>query len=668
MDELDFFREPELELELPKELKENKYEVSSCIKLDDGYAAYLLSSEGTDRQLLLKRANDPIISLGLANEKKMLDVIHRLDGEFARTFPAAGFFSNDGETSWYMRDYIRGRTLSELVEQSAGMPGLPRNQALGYVIQVTELLDFLHTLEPPIIHRDIKPQNVVVDDEGVCHLIDMGISRIYSSQKGEDTVVMGTRGTMPPEQFGYQQTDQRSDIYSVGVLLLYCLTGDYVANDDALKSVDYNLRDIIRKATQFDPNMRYQTAREILDALLSARYGTISQSQFSERTARRRGVLTAVLAAIVIVFCLAAYPAAKLISTRAVENAKQAEIDALNAPYEFKEPLVEQGVRRLLGKENGKPITIGDLEEVGEFRICGKQHFYTWQTLMIIDGVPKLFEGEYYESGLFFEAGDISTLEDFTHMPNLTTLSLINQNISDISAIADMNLCKLELVQCPITDFSPIESLSSLNDLTISLCDLSDIGFTASLPNLSCISVDNTNVSDLSPLKGREIGQLSVLDCPVTDLSVVNDINGLVYVTVTYDPDILASMTGCTAKSIAVHYSEGDVASLEGLDVFPNLTELTLRHHSAQTMRVYIPEDLRLPNLKTLEFDGGYLVLDDFSGLDAFESLYSLGVRFCDVRGYDGLDKIPNLGKISCSDEAKGAINALYPDNNWEFV
>lgn len=117
----------------------------------------------------------------------------------------------------------------------------------------------MHTLTPSLLHRDIKPQNVIVDSFGKCHFIDLGISRFLNSSKTSDTLVMGTRLTAPPEQFGYQQTDLRSDIYSLGILLLYCITGEYKPENAVLMELSEPVRQIVTKATMFDPDKRYQT-------------------------------------------------------------------------------------------------------------------------------------------------------------------------------------------------------------------------------------------------------------------------------------------------------------------------------------------------------------------------------------------------------------------------
>ena len=137
----------------------------------------------------------------------------------------------------------------------------------------------MHTLTPSLLHRDIKPQNVIVDSFGKCHFIDLGISRFLNSSKTSDTLVMGTRLTAPPEQFGYQQTDLRSDIYSLGILLLYCITGEYKPENAVLMELSEPVRQIVTKATMFDPDKRYQTTEEPLPDLLKARYPSVFSSQ-----------------------------------------------------------------------------------------------------------------------------------------------------------------------------------------------------------------------------------------------------------------------------------------------------------------------------------------------------------------------------------------------------
>ena len=123
---------------------------------------------------------------------------------------------------YLVREYISGISLQELVDSRGPLSPAQARQAVRSLCRV---LDYLHRQQPPVIHRDIKPQNIVIDRDGCCRLIDLGTARRFRSEQAGDTVLLGTEATAPPEQFGYRQTDQRSDIYSVGMLLRFMLGG-----------------------------------------------------------------------------------------------------------------------------------------------------------------------------------------------------------------------------------------------------------------------------------------------------------------------------------------------------------------------------------------------------------------------------------------------------------
>ena len=90
-----------------------------------------------------------------------------------------------------------------------------------------QYFQYLYDQSPPVIYRDLKPQNVVCDPNGAVRLIDFNISRKFNPDAARDTVFMGTTTTAPPEQYGYTQTDVRSDIYSLGVLMIFLGNGQY---------------------------------------------------------------------------------------------------------------------------------------------------------------------------------------------------------------------------------------------------------------------------------------------------------------------------------------------------------------------------------------------------------------------------------------------------------
>ncbi len=132
-------------------------------------------------------------------------------------------FSDDGR-SFLVMEYIDGKTLLQLLKDSGGRP-LPVSQVLDYAIQLCDVLIYLHSHNPPIIFRDLKPTTVMVKANGHVMLIDFGIARFFKEGQAQDTVFLGSPGYAPPEQHGTAQTNPRSDLYSLGATLHCCLTG-----------------------------------------------------------------------------------------------------------------------------------------------------------------------------------------------------------------------------------------------------------------------------------------------------------------------------------------------------------------------------------------------------------------------------------------------------------
>lgn len=166
-------------------------------------------------------------------------------------------------------DYVEGPTLRELV---SGRGPLTAEAAVALARQLRQALAPLHAAG--VVHRDVAPGNVVVAADGA-HLIDLGIARMRVDGASHDTTRLGTWGFAAPEQYGFAQTDARSDVFSLGRVLAYALTAadpqdasfDAAAQESPLVPPD--LRDVIRKATSFEPSARYQSVGE-LDRALAA--------------------------------------------------------------------------------------------------------------------------------------------------------------------------------------------------------------------------------------------------------------------------------------------------------------------------------------------------------------------------------------------------------------
>lgn len=225
-----------------------EYELLSEIKTGGTSELFLLYDRICGRKVLLKSGKPDMIE----NEAHVLS---RLSG---KGIPAVyGCFEREG-TAYLFRQYIDGITLREYAEDRGAFPA-KRAAELG--VKVCEIISRLHSLDPPVIHRDIKADNIILTSDGEIYLIDFGISREYNIFAARDTCVMGTLSSAPPEQFGYGQTDERSDIYSLGVLLREMTEADGKRSLGKLSAV-------IKKCTMFSPDDRYKSVSEIKSDLL----------------------------------------------------------------------------------------------------------------------------------------------------------------------------------------------------------------------------------------------------------------------------------------------------------------------------------------------------------------------------------------------------------------
>ncbi len=173
-------------------------------------------------------------------------------------------------------EYVEGETVSEAVVRRGASIAL----AAEVIPSVCDAVSGLHRADgAPIIHRDLKPDNIIISSHGAV-LIDFGISRIYKEGNDRDTAMFGTRAYAPPEQFGFGQTDCRSDVYALGMLLYFCLTGEDPAPGLQRESFSSagcpeQICRVMSRACSLDPDARYPSVEELKAALLAACEGLV---------------------------------------------------------------------------------------------------------------------------------------------------------------------------------------------------------------------------------------------------------------------------------------------------------------------------------------------------------------------------------------------------------
>ncbi len=159
-----------------------------------------------------------------------------------------------------IEEYIAGETLLEKMEQGYVFS---EKEALEIMVQLCEALECLHVRFTPIIHRDIKPSNIIISNDGIVKLIDYNAARCYEKGAAQDTEYIGTPGYAAPEQYGFSQSDVRTDIYALGIVLNYMLAG----RPPGEKTASGAPGELIKKCIQMDPDQRYDSVSSVKEEL-----------------------------------------------------------------------------------------------------------------------------------------------------------------------------------------------------------------------------------------------------------------------------------------------------------------------------------------------------------------------------------------------------------------
>ena len=256
-------------------LLDGKYKILNKIGQGGMSVVYLAMNEKANKQWAIKEMrkeknkNYEIMKQSLITETNLLKELKH------PYLPSIADIIESDDTIIIVMDYVEGRPLSDILTEEGT---IEEDKVADYAIQLCDVLDYLHSQNPPIIYRDLKPANIMLRPDGKITLIDFGTARKYNYDSVSDTTCLGTIGYAAPEQFAgetLRQTDARTDIYNLGATMYHLLTGVNPSEppyelypirrwDESLSN---GLEKIILRATRKDPDKRFNDCKEMSYAL-----------------------------------------------------------------------------------------------------------------------------------------------------------------------------------------------------------------------------------------------------------------------------------------------------------------------------------------------------------------------------------------------------------------
>lgn len=629
---------------LPEDMQEH-WTVYECLKESEDSSTFLVKETATGILCVLKWGRNRQAEF-LRNEMEIMEKMadRKLSG-IPKTYR---IFEENGEV-YLVREYIEGMSLAQMVLQKGGISEAEICRISRKICQTAEQFQ---NPDEPMIHRDIKPENIVVTPGGEVVFIDFGTMRSYKKDGSRDTFVVGTRGTAAPEQYGYTQTDQRTDVYAIGQTMLYMVSESYEMNQLSECAVSRRMKKIIEKACSFEPDKRYGDAAQLRRAVEKC------QANNRKKVYKKAGAVLGLIAAGYILAIFS--PDGTVIENKRIETAEQsAAEEQIQAEITFREELIEEAVRKELGLSKTDKITASMLENVRKLRIVGKEILDDEDTFW---GEGRHVDGK--DSSFGSVRGNITDLSDLAQMVNLEELALCNQKIEDISGLKELPLKKLYLSKNMITDFSVLLNLIDLDTLCIMENPAENLSVIGECTGILRLNIQGMNLTDIDFLKNLSLDYLDMSNVEVENnifepLTEMKKLDTLCMC----DVNEAAAETLSQMSTLKALFMWGDSTILENLKPLKGMTQLETLAFTTQISSLEGIEQFPSLNFLSVNFS----LVKDLSPVTGAKNLQVIDISNADIKNFEPLFGHSGLTEVHCTEEQKEEIMKIDSSPDFEI-
>lgn len=629
---------------LPEDMQEH-WTVYECLKESEDSSTFLVKETATGILCVLKWGRNRQTEF-LRNEMEIMKKM--ADRKLSGIPKAYRIFEENGEV-YLVREYIEGMSLAQMVLQKGGISEAEICRISRKICQTAEQFQ---NPDEPMIHRDIKPENIVVTPGGEVVFIDFGTMRSYKKDGSRDTFVVGTRGTAAPEQYGYTQTDQRTDVYAIGQTMLYMVSESYEMNQLSECAVSRRMKKIIEKACSFEPDKRYGDAAQLRRAVEKC------QANNRKKVYKKAGAVFGLIAAGYILAIFS--PDGTVIENKRIETAEQsAAEEQIQAEIIFREELIEEAVRKELGLSKTDKITASMLENVRKLRIVGKEILDDEDTFW---GEGRHVDGK--DSSFGSVRGNITDLSDLAQMVNLEELALCNQKIEDISGLKELPLKKLYLSKNMITDFSVLLNLIDMDTLCIMENPAENLSVIGECTGILRLNIQGMNLTDIDFLKNLSLDYLDMSNVEVENnifepLTEMKKLDTLCMC----DVNEAAAETLSQMSTLKALFMWGDSTILENLKPLKGMTQLETLAFTTQISSLEGIEQFPSLNFLSVSFS----LVKDLSPVTGAKNLQVIDISNADIKNFEPLFGHSGLTEVHCTEEQKEEIMKIDSSPDFEI-